>query len=802
MPNRAAHCTQREAVSALARAELVAEQASQVEKHLERCGTCRAAYRQETGERFPRFPNYTILQEIGRGGFGVVYKAVHHAKERIEAIKVLYRETSQRSAYFENEVHLAARLSHPNIATLYEAHLRKHPAYYAMEYVPGEQLDEYVQHHGVSLEDRIRIFKQIADALEYAHQQGVVHRDLKPQNILVDGEGRPRILDFGIGKRVELGEDELSGGSPGQRAEGVLGTFGFIAPEQLAGKPVDSRADIYALGALLFYLVTGQPARFAQQSNRLVELLRERQVSRAEDLAAIIDCCVQPAPEARYATCADLAKDVESYLAGHSVQARPHASPVYRLKRISALVLRNYPIPVHALAATSVALLLALVFWAGGVHRAPGVAVAAGQHVALVGVMPSTVEALHRGSLGVDLPSDFQVSNRKSWRILYGRFLEALADAQPRVVAWDYFFPDCWPEYDRYFVEGVAAVGAPVVIGCRDTDINAEPVICPAILAAVHGWGTIYTKNLDFLREELEVPLAIERGFNPPIQALSLAAFAAARHPECAGHIRSSPSALDVRYEKYAVVKGEQKWLRQTDQIPIFEVTEADPDDKYLRAGDRASLGRFPIATIAEWEDRAIAMEDVFRATPAQRREWFTGKAVLVGQMIPLPPPLPDDRHRLSTGQSVFGCQAQALMLDSLFAQVHIPRLDAPQLALRVCLWCLAATILARVLPLPGRIRLRATVPVCVLISVAGLCIVPITWTTSTAVWRMELVIAISALACAGGAALVVRLVHERQLRLTPVAIYPDGDSTAPSTLLAGASSRPGKSTLAELRTR
>ncbi|RMF72358.1 MAG: hypothetical protein D6744_16935, partial [Planctomycetota bacterium] len=126
-------CPHWELVAALARGELRGPAQRDVERHLERHRACREEFRRLTAGRFPQIENYTIVEQIGKGGFGVVYKAIHHDKERIEALKVLFTKTPLMTSYFENEVHLIAKLRHPHIATLYDAHLSSEPLYYTME---------------------------------------------------------------------------------------------------------------------------------------------------------------------------------------------------------------------------------------------------------------------------------------------------------------------------------------------------------------------------------------------------------------------------------------------------------------------------------------------------------------------------------------------------------------------------------------------------------------------------------------------------------------------------------------------
>jgi len=377
MPTRTGYpCVHREITEALARDELSGVDREEAERHLEICQACRTLFRQLTVHRFPRIRNYTIVAELGRGGFGAVYKALHHSKERWEALKLLFGTTAQRTAYFENEVRLVAKLRHPNIATLYDANLHTTPLFYAMEFVQGQHLDDYFRSHGVSLEERIELVKTVTAAVGYAHRQGVVHRDLKPQNILIDPQGQPRIVDFGIAKRLvlEAAEEEAAEAAP-HPAEDALGTYGYIAPEQLAGQNVDSRGDVYSLGALLFHVITGQPSRLAVQVDRLREILHERQVSRAEDLAAIIACCMRPLPEQRYPTCEAMIADLDNYLAGRPISARQETTLVDRTARLATLVLRNQPLAAQLTAVLVIAALAAAMFrsdggaWLSGLER-------------------------------------------------------------------------------------------------------------------------------------------------------------------------------------------------------------------------------------------------------------------------------------------------------------------------------------------------------------------------------------------------------------------------------------------------
>lgn len=770
-------CPRRAATEELARGELLLEDRPAAEQHLEDCKRCRARFRELTASRFPAFHEYTILSEVDRGGFGIVYKAFHEGKARIEALKVLFGQTPLRAAYFENEVRLVARLRHPNIATLYEAHLGNAPPYYAMEFVEGRQLDQYFRAQAVSLEERIEIIKTVAAAIHYAHQQDVVHRDLKPQNILIDADGQPHIVDFGISKRLRLASDgDESGNDGARRPEGAVGTYGYIAPEQIAGQRVDTRADIYGLGVLLYHVITGQPARFARDFGRLTKMLHEHHVSRADDLAAVIAQAVRPAPEDRYPTAAALVKDLENYRAGRPVLARRDPTPGYRVVRIASLVLRNHPWAALALATVIAAVVLSAVFHGVG---ARWIAPLTEQDLtALIAVQPSTVQAIATGALAKQVPG-LTLTNRKSWRLLYGHLMEHLAGAGVRVLVWDYYFPKCAPEFDEGFVRGIKALDAPVIVGSQDPDVNGDPDLCAHILSAVHGWGTLFAKRPDFRRTEIEVPLAIQRGFNPLLPSLAVAGFSAAQHPDSEVNLATDRGRLVLRYRRLDVPAGTARWHPDTDEIPIFEREHVTPRYSLLRPEDRPALGRFRLDAVTDWAKRAIPLEDVLAADPAQLRQWFGHRAVLVGQMVP-----PVDLHRLESGEMAFGCQVQAMMLDTLLRQAHVYRYSRSAVALRVSLWCVLMAVLATRLPATRLPPPRLTAGFAAACFALGILLAYISAGTLTTPWAIETAVACCALLTVGGPAVLIRVLHERQLRLTPAPVWTPENATASTTLL------------------
>jgi WD40 repeat protein len=236
---------------------------------------------------------------------------------------------------FRLEVQLIARLRHPNIVPISATHLHQPPYFYAMPFVEGVHLDEYCARHALSLNQRLELFLKICRAVAHAHQHGVLHRDLKPLNILVDEDGQPQILDFGLGRIL----DQQSSGAdiPGP----VMGTPAYMAPEQAAGLPGDTRTDIYALGVILYSLVTGtlpiEPVADLGELCRRIQVEvplppRQRAPQISRELEAIITRALAKRPDERYAGAADLANDIDNLRSHRPVEALP-AGAWYRLHR-------------------------------------------------------------------------------------------------------------------------------------------------------------------------------------------------------------------------------------------------------------------------------------------------------------------------------------------------------------------------------------------------------------------------------------------------------------------------------------
>jgi serine/threonine protein kinase len=233
----------------------------------------------DLGEIQSRFPHFEILECLGRGGMGVVYKARQKSLNRLVALKVLAPEREHDThffARFSREAEILARLNHPRIVTIHDFGESGAWFYLVMEFVDGVSLRDVLREGRMEPRQALAIVPEICDALQFAHDHGVVHRDIKPENILLDRQGRVKVADFGIAKLADMGNEPAPETGPGTpqltQAGKVLGTPAYMAPEQMTEPDkVDHRADIYALGAVFYQMLTGEtPQAAAEPPSRKV----------------------------------------------------------------------------------------------------------------------------------------------------------------------------------------------------------------------------------------------------------------------------------------------------------------------------------------------------------------------------------------------------------------------------------------------------------------------------------------------------------------------------------------------------
>ena len=266
---------------------------------------------------------YEILAPLGAGGMGEVYRARDSRLRREVAIKVLSAELSadaDRRNRFEQEARSASALNHHNIVTVHEIGTSDATIYIAMELVDGKTLREVLQGGPLPTKRLLDIAYQIADGLAKAHAAGIVHRDLKPENVMVTKDGVVKILDFGLAKLLKTQNEEVSNIPTATRAGTVMGTVGYMSPEQASGRPLDFRSDQFSLGSILYEMATGKRAfQRGTSAETLTAIIRE-ETEPVERLNAampapfrwIVERCLQKDPEERYASTRDLAQDVRS----------------------------------------------------------------------------------------------------------------------------------------------------------------------------------------------------------------------------------------------------------------------------------------------------------------------------------------------------------------------------------------------------------------------------------------------------------------------------------------------------------
>jgi len=275
--------------------------------------------------------DYELLEEVGRGGQGVVFRARQKSLNRIVALKIIglgQWATKAHLKRFRLEAEAAASLDHPCIVPIYEVGERDGQCYFSMKFVEGGQLDEVVKHTPLSIRQAVELIAKVARTVHYAHEHGILHRDIKPGNILLDANGAPHLTDFGLARLVES-ESTVT------RTLEVLGTPSYMAPEQAAGNNpttagLTSATDVYGLGAVLYQLLTGHPPFAGGTTYETIKLLLETEprplrlwnpkVDR--DLSTICLKCLEKDPRRRYSSAFALAEDLEHWLKHQPIQAR------------------------------------------------------------------------------------------------------------------------------------------------------------------------------------------------------------------------------------------------------------------------------------------------------------------------------------------------------------------------------------------------------------------------------------------------------------------------------------------------
>src|SRR5262245_49342492 len=281
-----------------------------------------------SAETLGELGDYELLKVIGRGGQGVVYRAHQKSLNRTVALKMISVGSWATEAHlkrFRREAEAAASLEHPGIVPIYEVGERDGSCYFSMRFVEGGQLDQVIKREPMSIRQAAELISKVARTVHYAHEHGILHRDIKPGNLLLDAKGEPLLTDFGLARLVEA-ESTVT------RTKEVMGTASYMAPEQAVGNTaaVSSATDVYGLGAVLYQLLTGHPPFAGGTTYETIKLVLDTEPRQPRllnpkidrDISTICLKCLEKDPKHRYSSALSLAEDLEHWLKHEPIQAR------------------------------------------------------------------------------------------------------------------------------------------------------------------------------------------------------------------------------------------------------------------------------------------------------------------------------------------------------------------------------------------------------------------------------------------------------------------------------------------------
>jgi len=303
--------------------------------------------------------HFIIVKKIGEGGMGEVYLAEDRKLSRKVALKVLpydLLEDSDRLERFYREAKTAAKISHPNVMSIYDFGtcrpdgVDKDLNYIVMEYIEGESLQDFLADHNVSMTERLKLSEKIARGLSAAHKLNIVHRDIKTDNIMIDSNGEPKILDFGLAKPFDpvfsgdTGDDSITASQDLTQDGKILGTVTYMSPEQARGEAVDARSDIFSFGIMMYKIFTGvYPFDGGDRVSTIAKILESKHISIRQknetlppELERITDKCLQKSPDDRYQDSRDLVVDLRTLRRQHEsgiTETRSIEMEAYRKKK-------------------------------------------------------------------------------------------------------------------------------------------------------------------------------------------------------------------------------------------------------------------------------------------------------------------------------------------------------------------------------------------------------------------------------------------------------------------------------------
>lgn len=683
---------------------------------------------------------FRIHRLIASGGMGLVYEAWQESPHRPVALKVMRRGVGTPSALrrFKAEAQLMARLHHPGIAQVYDAGIDEttpEPTpYIAMELVAGARtLRDYVREHALGREAVIELIARVADAVGHGNGKGVIHRDLKPTNILVDPAGNVKIIDFGVARAMDGDAPVTQLTEPGQ----LVGTVQYMSPEQISGdsRELDERSDVYSLGVILYELIAGKMPHDLEGKSvyEAAIVVRDNPSSKLGtvvtdvplDLETIVHRAVERDRERRYRTAADLAEDLRRFLRGESIQARRDSAWYVFIKSLRAWVRSNRSLYIAAM----VLIASAIAYWGGTWLFFQKTQFAKFGEVPLFWATPSLLDRLDHVSIiilpegmdieavanhaGVDGVTAGQVP---SARRLHGRLMARLAEAGPRAVVWDVQFNNPSP-HDEHFIAGVDELAKrriPVITAlagftprtpewyAKSSAIMRHPNVYPGEMHASQASETI---------PFLTCQIAMRRGDAEPLLSGPVQAWAASRRP--GSGFRSELSFQEDFFELKWFDRdaegrsGETVQLRE--RIPqSFIKQEGDfaTGDAKLgeQAGDICAHRSIEAPTLAQLAPATITYQDAMAMDMATLTSRVTGKIVVIGNdMIGADGKSADIRMQTRHGEVVPGSRLIASAIEGLCRDRFLSFISAPGAMLMTLVSGIAGGLMVGILAMRGR---------------------------------------------------------------------------------------------------
>ena len=605
---------------------------------------------------------YRVLRRIGSGGMGEVFEATDTQLERVIALKLVGPVIDDLDAdAMLSEARKAARLRHAHIAGVHDAGMVRigdeTMAYIAMEIVPGaERIDAWARRTDADLSRRLHALADVCDAMAHAHVRGVVHGDLKPGNILIDADGGPRVIDFGVSRA--LGVDE-----PLQASRG--GTPGYAAPEQQSpnAPPLDGRVDVFAIGVLTRELTADVP--IAPSASR--------------DLSRVIAAATRDQRDERIGDAATLGENLRA-IAESRVAPIAIDGPIPRAARV---VRASASRSAWAWVVASALIGIGVSMWVGApvihrwthLNRWPTTALSAVPRIGGFGDPLDRVRVVLlrddddiQALAALEGLTDVRERDLRSWRRLHGRMMERLAEARPRAIVWDIRFAG-ESAFDPDLVRGIRAVedaGAGVAVAATDWTLDATglPNITRPVLE-VAGWGVASGVHnaIDPWRVDIAVLRTDERD---TLNSLTLQALAAAECADCEIDAALDPDTGIVQIRVWRPTPGiaaGRAWFGGQRPIRLTSVERIERDNLAVgvRTGDRVGVLMIDVPPDETLDQATVSYSDIFRLPPRELRERIAGRIVIVGNIRN-----GRDLHPHPSGRMLPGPWAHACAIDAL----------------------------------------------------------------------------------------------------------------------------------------